>query len=1229
MPASVRLGEERLAALVRERWHKGPDPGRRICLFLGAGADIAAGGLTFWQFKRLCYERLTDSRQGELPDERAIDRAFEQVFAQALPADERARLIEKMFREAGAIEPSESYSLLALLVRARGIDALVTTNFDTMLERAADDLGGRSFNMFCPQAVRPAAINGSYLHGNSIPYVKVHGDLASGVVTVISAEEIATAAYERDIEGIVREIVATQHIVLAGYSGFDIALAKIIADAVVDTPSLIFWCNPGPPHPSAPLVQRLGQERFTHIPIDFNRCIEILGREPLERPSALSDSSSFLSPLLHWRVDFANREFERAVPGGNTPGAPKPIRRQDAEAAAAEFLKSDKALAVVSGPSGYGKTTLIQRVAHRHDRPNGECRVVMLRAKALDSTDLEQALMCLFAPAAMHVGLGALERWLKVRSIQLTVILDALNEFSPDVTACLGLFRNCLRIAFSLPENSQIRLLLTMRHETWNYIHGNVDAAQLAAVMWSPGGSDGSVLRPIPLDRFSHQELAAALEIWEEVGKPQPAIGQLNPRLRELLRDPFLLRIAVELGLNSPAVASASLLLDAYVSRKLSGTDALTRARGVDGLTRLAGLCHSRGDDTFRLLDLDACCGGDREVARLVQDSGLVLRASDGMLQFEHDRTQEHFLALAIAAGESAPPLETLHDLVDLVRGGAADEKLLAAARRHLRSRPDRFELITLGQQIERSSSLSGEMAARVRAFTKEALVEAAFEAPQLVADYAQFTLDEAGRSSSSEGRVSTALQAAALLSRELGLPVLEAGSRLSNILLANQAMVHLVDGLAEELRHAPQPIDLLTQPPFDTFLSAGSLSPWAGAIRLLGLASALGPDNLGLDRYPAVATALGNAIRELTTNLRLDDEDISRLAGAALRNLDRYLFNGLPEELDSFFSNGRRGEITAVLDHIAGGGTIGLVEIAGLTDFFRSFEFHFEFLALNILFALSSLNDFDATTQACQAHARGFTQATPAEEIDFFTGVEGYRHIVAGKAYDGAIDDLTRRLADDLDQVFYFDAGQRRGDKRGWRDPFDMMFEDGFNPMAGYPLVAPAGHRVPPHGRSDRLPVLSKMVAQLLERGAHDKIVRLIHALGQTIGIWPDEALEALGRLCGARDPLIRRALVRVLAEAFARRPLETQRLLDSVRGSLTSVELNIVRSAEDTRLGGRQFETIEWARILRLLIVHLPGGRAAVEDVLRIFLQSDGLESALRSAARRLGFYPPGAKK
>jgi hypothetical protein len=1226
VPQLGRLGEERLAALVRERWRAGPDPGRRICLFLGAGADIAAGGLTFWQFKRLCFERLTDNPAGQLADEQAIDQAFERVFAQDLPSDERARLIEKMFREAGAIEPSEAYSLLALLVRVHGLDSIVTTNFDTMLERAADNIGGRLFNMFCPQAVRPAALNGTYLHGSSIPYVKIHGDLASSVVTVISAEEIAAAAYEQDIEGIVSEIASSQNIVFAGYSGFDTALAQIIANATRDSGALIFWCNPSPPRPSAPLAKALGPDRFTHIPIDFNRCIEILSRAPLERPSALSESSSFLGRLLHWRIDFANREFENAILGRQRAGVPKPIRRQGAEAATAQFLKSDKALAVVAGPSGYGKTTLIQRIAHRHDRPNSDCRIAMLRAKTLDSANLEQSLMCLCAPAAMHAGLGALERWLRAQSIQLTVVIDALNEFSPDANACLGLFRNCLRIAFSLPENSQLRLLVSMRHETWNYIYGNVDAAQLSAVMWSPSPS---TIRPISLDRFSSEELEAALAARTQVGRPQPAIDQLNPRLRELLRDPFLLGIASELGLHTPAIASASLLLDSYVNRKLSGTDALTRARGVDALTRLAGLCHSRAEDRFRPLDLDSCSSEDREVVRLVLDSGLILPGVDGMLQFEHDRTQEHFLSLAIGAGENAPPLETLRDLVELVREGRVDEKLMAAARRHLRSRPERFELIALGQQMAATPSINEELATRVRSFTKEALVEAAFEAPDLVAGYAQATLASTADSDVPRWRVSAALQSAALLPRALGLPVLEAASRLQDLLLANQATVHLVDGLADELRDSSERVNLLHQPPFDTYLLGEGLSPLWGMIRLLGLSSALGPDNLGLGRYPAVADAIADAIRELALTLVLNSDDLSQLASTIRRNLDRYLFNGLPEELEGFFSNDRRREIVSVLDRIVAGEVITGAEIVGLGDFYRSFEFHFEFLTLNVLFALSSLNDFDATTQACRAHAQGFTRATPAEEIDFFTAVEGYRHVVAGRAYAGTIDDLTRRLADDLDQAFFFDAGQRRGGRRGWRDTFDMMFEDGFNPIAGYPLVAPAGQDPPTEGHADRLPVMSEMVTRLLQAGANDKVVRIIHALGQTIGIWPEDALASLGKLCGARDPLVRRALVRVLTEAFARRPLETQRLLDSVRGSLTEAELTIIRSAEDTRLGGRQFETIEWARILRLLIVHMPGGRSAAEDILRIFLEADSLEGALGSAASRLGLYPSAAKK
>ena len=54
-----------------------------------------------------------------------------------------------------ALFPSDAYKLLVLLSESGGIDAIVTTNFDGMLEKAQQELGRDLFQIYAPGSGAP------------------------------------------------------------------------------------------------------------------------------------------------------------------------------------------------------------------------------------------------------------------------------------------------------------------------------------------------------------------------------------------------------------------------------------------------------------------------------------------------------------------------------------------------------------------------------------------------------------------------------------------------------------------------------------------------------------------------------------------------------------------------------------------------------------------------------------------------------------------------------------------------------------------------------------------------------------------------------------------------------------------------------------------------------------------------------------------------------------------
>src|SRR5581483_2453383 len=145
----ARLGE--ISALIEDRTSRKSI--RETCLFLGAGADISSGGMTFRQFKNEFYRLLLG--ESTLTDESIIAREVNAFLDRASEPTVRARLVEATFNVNRRRQPSESYLLLALALEKSVVDAVFTTNFDVMLENAERMLGLSILRVFAKGVALP------------------------------------------------------------------------------------------------------------------------------------------------------------------------------------------------------------------------------------------------------------------------------------------------------------------------------------------------------------------------------------------------------------------------------------------------------------------------------------------------------------------------------------------------------------------------------------------------------------------------------------------------------------------------------------------------------------------------------------------------------------------------------------------------------------------------------------------------------------------------------------------------------------------------------------------------------------------------------------------------------------------------------------------------------------------------------------------------------------------
>ena len=1229
-----------MGALVRLVTDRAADPRKhrtKVCLLLGAGADISSGGLTFAQLKRRAVEDFTKRRLFDLTPDSVVDRDFDELFLELEP-DERALLVEAAFGRMQQLEPSEAYKLLVLLAEAGGIDAVITTNFDLMLERAQEQLGRDLFQVFAPGIARPDLRTHPRYEQPKKPYLKVHGDLASRTVVYLTQAELASAAYDEDTVALIVSILKSHDLIIAGYSGFDGALAEAIGDAVQGADCRVYWCNPSPPSDKAPLARRVA-DRATYIELSFDELMVAIARPVLEKPSLAAIEPTFVQRLLDWRVDYCSREYT-ALYGQrfNESAGLAIVRRGALEEGLTRFLGADKPLAVVTGPSGFGKTILGIRLAEAW-RLRAATKLLLARARALpDNGDIERYI------GDQLSGLGArgsfslfrLEAWLRANDLQLVVFIDGLNEFSPDFARCVALFRSILRFCYFLPEvSSSVRIITTIRQETWNAMLPNLDLAQLNKVVWSPAGA--SSLATLACEPFSDEELRDAVR---NLGSPRLTsadLDQLPPVALEQLRDPYLFGVVADgLSHGLPTAPVAAHYRQAFAAKLRSAAPTSISSAAIEQTFAAdAAGCLEGGHQRFRELDVGG--PGERsELVRLARDLNIIRDAEHGFLQFEHERTFEYFLATAIALG-IGPPLETLADLEDYLARFRTDGRALAAARLHVELHPERgLTLISgaLGALDRRDHVPQSHRAETLFQFGREGLAQLAENGDALARTYIGDAVEAGRQGRIGELHLKAAVQAAAMLPVDVSIPLLAKVRHPTSSLPGIEAHIYAIDRLAKHFLTAGERagIDLLTDQPYASYFSSPDLGPLDRLGRLAGYAMQLGPDNTCPDEYGAANAALASAFARVAQE-SLGSCDASAFSAFFLRNCDRLLFNSTDGGVRRFFGNPRRHVFRTILDKLEGGAVLDRSDFDAVAAYTQAIEFDLEYQLCVALFVASSLNDVDATLRLAETCFSEFDCTANPVQVDFLEEVIVYTHVLHGLDYDESrFTWWEAKVLEEWPEVLLYRPGLMRGEIRGFSDPFDRIFEDGFSVVYPYGILRPARHRRSlPYAeyvksRSaalDALPLYTRWLEHFLADQRIDEALQLMQGIAGVIIPWPLEGLPTLRPAIGHPDPRIRRAVVRILAEAYNRHPGETLRFLRAAGVALTDDELLEIKVRSDARLGRRQIAEEEWARLLRLLL-GFEGAREHIFGALKDIVSADSAGDATARVFQRLGLAP-----
>jgi hypothetical protein len=260
------------------------------------------------------------------------------------------------------------------------------------------------------------------------------------------------------------------------------------------------------------------------------------------------------------------------------------------------------------------------------------------------------------------------------------------------------------------------------------------------------------------------------------------------------------------------------------------------------------------------------------------------------------------------------------------------------------------------------------------------------------------------------------------------------------------------------------------------------------------------------------------------------------------------------------------------------------------------------------------------------------FSNDTSPNEIDFYYSLLVYLHILHNLPYDESrFNGWEEAVLRDWPKVMLYRPGLERGERRGFQDLFDRVFEDGFSVIFPYGILMPSlqrrrtffvdYRRALAAQTSTQLPMYSRYLEEYLRDEKIEEALQVLQALSGVIVAWPLEGLLTLRGVIGHSEPRIRRATTRILAEAFNRHPEETLQFLKSSGAAVSDEELIEIKIRQDARIGRRQVDEREWARIGHWLLSR-PGGRDLLGKSLRTLLRASNVHDAMAGILTVLEF-------
>lgn len=1097
---------------------------RGVCILLGAGADLTSGGKTFRTLKM----DLLKENNIDIPDsitDKKLTEKFDNVV-ERFTLGERCAELENIMRK--HCTPSEGYELLVFLAQLGFIDAVITTNFDILLEETERSLFIKPFEIFTPGRAIPGDFFKKRQKCNPI-YLKMHGDLYGQMVTHLTRQEITSKAYGEEFINLVEHIIQNYLVISIGYGGYDDLLTSIFRDHI-DKVSSVYWCNIKAPETDSPLASLLMEHnKLQFIPCTFDSFFQKIGMSFLREQELPDTNPHFLPTVI--KAKLINQQT-LYFDGSNLSSL---IERSDITNEILSFLATSDNVTILVGNAGMGKTSFIRLLIERYKefsfmpiKINREDTSSILKciANALGyKTDVPFSLLYNFS------------NWCDLNGFNIVFVMDEISLGS-NAEDSIKYIKELLDFFKIIANYHCVKIVLCM---------DTVDYENMKEVL---GGSiyESFIDKPIYVNEFTINEMKSLLK-----GNEEP----LSSEAYELLRKPYIWGLVSNSNMNISN--SLDNCIDEYIETTIlrDKKNGLTKAMLQVILENIAKATVS--EESQKL---------DDAIVEHLQNCNII----DSNRHFIYQKyTEYYYYKYIMRQTDSAEYIfDTLcataylqqqsvlsacaKALADVDSAGKLEHNLLALAKYvNKNTCTNKYGMILVYESIKQIQQKKYECLLN---YLSDIDIQQSKLGPVLdiICYTAMYAPKDPYKILNLIMKNSSYAYNAFIIKEDY----------ISNMLLRsaeNSNLSSCIIQIKERLQNQESDLNF---------------------IELLFINTTWGPDNVNTICYNELVLSFRVLIHEFYNTI-CSEASFKTASNKIKQYSYNILFNSGNDVEEKFHEAIYHSELRSLYQKISAGAVLKLEEYIFLTEVATDINNVWTFLICNFISVLSMQNDYQKTYTLMQEAVEelGFINIVP--KLDFYLSSVFMALYICQKDIVKNFNHIFECVVNKYEVQLFNLPDTRLSTLQKFTDVFEMNFEDGFNPMAFYFYVAPSpcftDHN--PWENGDRyLKKYWELADKLEQFGHYNEILRIVHALGQMISIYPAKGYDALEKMANYQHDIIKKGVERILKENYLRYPTETKHFIMNTHFKFSEKELLDIKSNRDPRWCYRALEQLHWCR-------------------------------------------------